>query len=109
MRSVIIIGVAIILCIFILTAGTHAKEDRECIRYAPPTATPIPPIKIYSEWIPMPGTSPRTGHGWIDAREIKTMRGHIEFYQMQSMLQLNGSMECLSLWEVRWGMDFHLE
>ena len=71
MRSVIIVGVAIILCILMLTAGTHAKEDRECIRYAPPTATPIPPKRVYSEWIPMPGTSPRTGHGWIDAREIK--------------------------------------
>ena len=71
MRSVIIVWVAIILCILMLTAGTHAKEDRECIRYASPTATPIPPKRVYSEWIPMPGTSPRTGHGWIDAREIK--------------------------------------
>ena len=51
--------------------GAGANEERECIRYAPPTVTPIPPERIYSEWIPMPGTSPRTGHGWINAREIK--------------------------------------
>ena len=71
MRSVIIVGLGIVLFIFMLTAGTSAKDDRECIKYAPPTATPIPPTRIYSEWIPMPGTSPRTGHGWINAREIR--------------------------------------
>ena len=49
MRSVIIVGLVIVLFIFMLTAGTSAKDDRECIKYAPPTATPIPPERIYSE------------------------------------------------------------
>lgn len=61
----------LILVFVWLGAGVGATEERECIKYAPPTATPIPPERIYSEWIPMPGTSPNTGHGWIDAREIR--------------------------------------
>ena len=71
MRSVIIVGVLTILCILMLTAGTHVRDDRECIRYAPPTATPIPPTKIYSEWIPMPGYSSGMGKGWINVKDIK--------------------------------------
>ena len=71
MRSVIIVGLVIVLFIFMLTAGTSAKDDRECIKYAPPTATPIPPERIYSEWIPMPGYSRDMGKGWINAREIR--------------------------------------
>ena len=51
--------------------GAGANEERECIRYAPPTATPIPPERIYSEWIPMPGYSRDMGKGWINAREIR--------------------------------------
>ena len=71
MRSVIIVGLVIVLFIFMLTAGTSAKDDRECIKYAPPTATPIPPERIYSEWIPMPGYSRDMGKGGINAREIR--------------------------------------
>ena len=48
-----------------------ADTDRECIRYAPPTPTPIPPERIYSEWIPMPGTGPGSGNGWIRVKELK--------------------------------------
>ena len=57
------------LCLgILLTAGTN---DRECIKYAPPTATPIPPERIYSEWIPMPGYSSGMGKGWINVKDIK--------------------------------------
>ena len=66
---------AICLCLMLLIGmiwmGAGAVDDRECIKYAPPTATPIPPERIYSEWIPMPGTSPRTGHGWIKAQDLR--------------------------------------
>jgi hypothetical protein len=54
-----------------LIAGTPANDNRECIKYAPPTPTPIPPERIYSEWIPMPGSSAGMGKGWINARELK--------------------------------------
>ena len=68
----LIYGIVMLLLVFAwLGAGAVANDERECIKYAPPTATPIPPARIYSEWIPMPGTSPRTGHGWINAREIR--------------------------------------
>ena len=62
----------VIMCVLVFAwLGAGANDERECIKYAPPTATPIPPARIYSEWIPMPGTSPNTGHGWINAKEIR--------------------------------------
>lgn len=70
-KSFVLIYAAVMMVLVFAWVGAGANEERECIRYAPPTATPIPPERIYSEWIPMPGTSPRTGHGWINAREIK--------------------------------------
>ena len=70
-KSFVLIYAAVMMVLVFAWVGAGANEERECIRYAPPTATPIPPERIYSEWIPMPGTSPRTGHGLINAREIK--------------------------------------
>ena len=68
----LIYAVVMLVLVFVwLGAGAGANEERECIKYAHPTATPLPPERIYSEWIPMPGTSPNTGHGWINAREIR--------------------------------------
>ena len=64
-------AVMLVLVFTWLGAGAGADEERECIRYAPPTATPIPPERIYSEWIPMPGYSRDMGKGWINAREIR--------------------------------------
>ena len=32
--------------------------------------TAIPMSHIYTEWIPMPGTAPNTGHGWVRATEL---------------------------------------
>jgi len=71
MKHIIIVGALLILCIMLMTAGTHGNNDRECIKYAPPTATPIPPERIYSEWIPMPGYSRSMGKGWINVKDIK--------------------------------------
>lgn len=75
MKLMIVISamiVSIVSCGILLTmVSASSDNDRECIKYAPPTPTPIPPERIYSEWIPMPGTSPGTGNGWIDARELK--------------------------------------
>lgn len=71
--SIWAIGLILCLGIFLIAVTpANSNEDRECIKYAPPTPTPIPPARIYSEWIPMPGTSPGTGHGWIDARELRS-------------------------------------
>ena len=72
-KSLVLIYAAVMLVLVFtwLGAGAGADEERECIRYAPPTATPIPPERIYSEWIPMPGYSRDMGKGWINAREIR--------------------------------------
>ena len=60
---------ALIVCLGILfIAGTN--NGRECLQYAP-TPTPIPLSNIYTEWIPMPGTSPGSGNGWIKATELR--------------------------------------
>tara|TARA_B110000263_G_C15198890_1_gene459694 strand:- start:463 stop:840 length:378 start_codon:yes stop_codon:yes gene_type:complete len=64
-----VIPIFLISCIILLSIAS--TDDRECIKYAPPTPTPIPPERIYSEWIPMPGTSLGSGNGWIDARELR--------------------------------------
>ena len=72
MRLVGIWTIALLTCLgIIFIAG--ANDNRECIQYAPPTPTPtpIPLSHIYTEWIPMPGTSPGTGHGWIRATELR--------------------------------------
>ena len=72
MRLVGIWTIVLLVCLgIIFIAG--ANEDRECLQYAPPTPTPtpIPLSHIYTEWIPMPGTSPGTGHGWIRATELR--------------------------------------
>jgi len=72
MRLIGIWTIALLVCLgIIFIAG--ANDNRECIKYAPlpPTPTPIPLSHIYTEWIPMPGTSPGTGHGWIRATELR--------------------------------------
>ena len=70
MRLVGIWTIVLLVCLgIIFIAG--ANDSRECIRYAPPTPTPIPPERIYSEWIPMPGTGFQSGHGWVRAKELK--------------------------------------
>ena len=70
-KSLVLIYAAVMLVLVFAWVGAGANEERECIRYAPPTATPIPPERIYSEWIPMPGYSRDMGKGWINAREIR--------------------------------------
>ena len=62
---------AIMLILVFVWLGAGTKVERECIKYAPPTATPIPPERIYSEWIPMPGYSRDMGKGWINVKDIK--------------------------------------
>ena len=67
-------AVGLILCLgifLIAVTPANSDEDRECIKYAPPTPTPIPPERIYSEWIPMPGTGFQSGNGWVRAKELK--------------------------------------
>ena len=72
MKSVGIWTIVLLICLGIIFIAS-VNDDRECIKYAPPTPTPtpIPLSHIYTEWIPMPGTSPGTGHGWIKATELK--------------------------------------
>jgi hypothetical protein len=74
MKFVIVISamiVSIVSCGILLTIVSASDNDRECIKYAPPTPTPIPPERIYSEWIPMPGSSAGMGKGWINVKELK--------------------------------------
>jgi hypothetical protein len=65
---------AIFICLMVLVGmmwmGAGTVDERECIKYAPPTPTPIPPERIYSEWIPMPGSSAGMGKGWINRNDI---------------------------------------
>ena len=51
--------------------------EQRCVKWETvyPTPTPIPLSHIYSEWIPMPGTAPHTGYGWVRA---------IDFARIQS-------------------------
>ena len=55
-----------------LVAGMGAN-NMECINEDTPE--PIPIVisvkQIYQEWIPMPGTSPGSGNGWVRAKELK--------------------------------------
>ena len=92
-----------------LIAVTPANDNRECIKYAPPTPTPIPPERIYSEWIPMPGTGFQSGNGWVRAKELKNFayeRSHnvltdAEYHAIElahGMRQTRGSRYGETLW-----------
>ena len=70
-KSFVLIYAAVMMVLDFAWVGAGANVEWECIRYAAPTATPIPPERIYSEWIPMPGYSRDMGKGWINAREIR--------------------------------------
>ena len=77
LKFLMVIPIFLISCIILLSIAS-TDNDRECIKYAPPTPTPtpIPLSHIYSEWIPMPGTSPGTGHGWISATTFSEAKRH---------------------------------
>ena len=62
----------LIICIGISFTAGATDNDGECLRWATPTPMPtaIPMSHIYTEWIPMPGTAPGTGHGWVRATEL---------------------------------------
>tara|TARA_R110002020_G_scaffold293685_2_gene509399 strand:- start:657 stop:1055 length:399 start_codon:yes stop_codon:yes gene_type:complete len=70
-KSLTLIYVVAMFVLVFAWLGAGANNERECIKYAPPTATPIPPERIYSEWIPMPGYSRDMGKGWINVKDIK--------------------------------------
>ena len=58
--------------VFVWLGASADGPTKKCVEWETiyPTPTPIPLSHIYSEWIPMPGTSPGTGHGWIRATEL---------------------------------------
>ena len=109
-------AVGLILCLgifLIAVTPANSDEDRECIKYAPPTPTPIPPERIYSEWIPMPGTGFQSGNGWVRAKELKNFayeRSHnvltdAEYHAIElkhGMRQSRGS----RYGEMLWGYGF---
>ena len=72
MKLLTISIVFIISCIILLTIASANGGTKECVEWKTiyPTPTPIPMSVVYSEWIPVPGTSPGTGHGWIRATEL---------------------------------------
>ena len=75
LKFLTVIPIVLISCIILFSIAS-TDNDRECIKYAlpTPTPTPIPLSHIYSEWIPMPGTSPDTGHGWVKATEFMNIQ-----------------------------------
>ena len=66
------IFLAVALVAGIIMIGATNAGDKHCVKWETvyPTPTPIPLSNIYSEWIPTPGTSPGTGHGWIRATDL---------------------------------------
>ena len=69
-------GFALLICIGISFTAGATDNDGKCLRWATPTPMPtaIPMSHVYSEWIPMPGTAPNTGHGWIRATELASAK-----------------------------------
>ena len=63
---------AILMLVGIFIVGATAGPTKKCVEWETvyPTPTPIPMSHVYSEWIPKPGTSPGTGHGWVRATEL---------------------------------------
>ena len=63
---------AILMLVGIFIVGATAGPTKKCVEWETvyPTPTPIPMSHVYSEWIPMPGTAPGTGHGWVRATEL---------------------------------------
>ena len=73
------IFICLTLLIGMLWLGAAANgPTKECVKWETvyPTPTPRPMSHIYSEWIPMPGTSPGTGHGWISATTFLEAKRH---------------------------------
>ena len=58
--------------VFVWLGASADGPTKKCVEWETvyPTPTPVPLSHIYSEWIPMPGTSPGTGHGWVRATEF---------------------------------------
>ena len=65
----IIYAILMTVLVFVWLGASADEPTKKCIEWETvyPTPTPIPMSAIYSEWIPMPGTSPGTGHGWVRA------------------------------------------
>ena len=64
--------ITMLLLVFVWLGAAADGPKKECVEWKTinPTPTPIPMSSIYSEWIPMPGTAPNTGHGWVRATEL---------------------------------------
>lgn len=67
---------ALMLLVMVVVGAVAAGPKKECVEWETvyPTPTPIPLSNIYSEWIPVPGTAPGTGHGWVRATELAKAR-----------------------------------
>ena len=64
--------IVMLLLVFVWLGAAADGPTKKCVEWETvyPTPTPIPLSSIYSEWIPVPGTTPGTGHGWIRATEF---------------------------------------
>ena len=64
--------------VFVWLGASADGPTKKCVEWETvyPTPTPIPMAHIYSEWIPVPGTSPGTGHGWVRATELAKARSY---------------------------------
>ena len=67
-----------IFLVFVWLGASANGPTKECVEWKTvyPTPTPIPMSHVYSEWVPMPGTSPDTGHGWIRATAFAEAKRH---------------------------------
>ena len=65
----IIYTIVMTALVFVWLGASADGPKKECVEWETvyPTPTPIPLSAIYSESIPMPGTTPDTGHGWVRA------------------------------------------
>ena len=72
-KSLCIVYFIIMMALVFVWLGASADgPTKECVEWKTvyPTPTPIPMSSLYREWIPMPGTAPGTGHGWVRATEL---------------------------------------
>ena len=71
--KLILVLIAVVVGIGFIWTGAASTGEKRCVKWETvyPTPTPIPLSHIYTEWIPMPGEVPGTGHGWIRATDLR--------------------------------------
>ena len=75
-KIILCIECVIILLFGLIWIGASGDNDRKCVEWETVIPTPVssPLTETYTEWIPYPGTSPDSGHGWIKVSDFRRMQ-----------------------------------